>query len=200
MKKLLVLSILILLISCAPSAEMIQTAIAETTTAESIIQETQYAEAEEKVAIQNTQIAQTKTAAVTNTPKFTPTPRNTATPTNTPLPPKLITATAFQKTQQYIASFGSIAWKELKGYPDNHSGEKIKIKGKVFQIIDGIDMLLWYPGTYDAFYVSFDDSYTGIYEDDTITIYGEVISSYCYDTQAGGTNCVPLIQGFWYQK
>ena len=199
MKKIIFLIFIMILAGCAPSAEMIQTAIAETTTAEYILGATQIAEKEATVSVHYTQVSQTKTAAVTNTPKFTPTPRNTATPTNTPIPPKLLTATAVQKTQQYVESFGTIAWKELNAYTDNHKGEKIKIKGKVFQIIQGIDMLLWYTGTYDAFYVSFLDPYTGIYEDDTITIYGEVLGMYCYDTQAGGSNCVPEIIGYSYQ-
>ena len=67
-------------------------------------------------------------------------------------------------------------------------------------VIDAIDMLLWFTRTYDAFYVSFDQNYSGVYEDETITIYGIVKGNYCYNTQAGGTNCVPLIIGQWFEK
>ena len=200
MKNLLLLSLFFIITSCIPpSAEMIQTAIVETQTQEIIAQKTQQAEAYATVAMQNTHISQTTTAAVTDTPLYTPTPRNTATPRNTPLPLRLRTATAVKATQLYAASFASIAWKELKGYPDNHKGQKIQIKGKVFQIIQAIDMLLFYPGTYDLFYVTFNTTYSGIYEGEIITIYGRVLGTHCYDTMAGGTNCVPLIEGYMYQ-
>ncbi len=48
-------------------------------------------------------------------------------------------------------------------------------------------MLLWYPGTYDAFYVTFINPYSGVYEDDTTTVYGFVMGEFCYNTQAGGS-------------
>lgn len=201
MKRIFLIIVALSLSSCIPPNEStIQTAIARTQTAEFIRQATLSYEAQIRVNQQNTQIAQTVAAMPTSTPKNTPTPKHTATPTRTPIPPKLITATAVQATKQYIAGFSTIAWKELKGYPDNHSGEKIKIKGELFQIIGGIDMLLWYPGTYDAFYVSFLKPYTGVYEDDILTIFGNVIGEFCYDTRSGGSNCVPKIQGYWFQK
>jgi hypothetical protein len=59
-------------------------------------------------------------------------------------------------------------------------------------------MLLWYPGTYDAFYVVFDNDYSDVYENQTITIFGTIVGMYCYDTQAGGSNCVPQIHGEWF--
>lgn len=98
---------------------MIQTAITETQSAERMQQATKSYEAQIRVNQQNTQIAQTIAAMPTNTPKYTLTPKPTPNPTITPLPPKLITATAVQTTKQYIASFSTFAWKELKGYPNN---------------------------------------------------------------------------------
>ena len=68
------------------------------------------------------------------------------------------------------------------------------------QIVQGIDMLLFYPGTYDIYYASFITPYTGIYENNSITLYGTVTGTYCYDTTVGGTNCVPKIIVDWYTK
>jgi len=191
-RKFLILIIIsqFLLSGCGPNASELQIMLAETITAMPSF--TPYP---------------TYTAYPTQTPHIiivtptnTPTPIPTLTPTNPPYSPQQMTATVVQATKQYISEFGTIAWKELKNYPDNHSGEKIKIKGKLFQVINSIDMMLWYPGTYDAFNVTFDEEYSGVYDDQTITIYGVVIGEYCYRTQSGGSNCVPQIKGLWFTR
>lgn len=212
MKRICFLVLILILTSCGkPSAEIIQTAIAET----QVINQNATRTAEEfnsnatataerfnslatGTALSQTRIsyAQTQTAIPTNTP----TPLYTETPTATPIPPRLITATAVQATRQYVAEFKTIPWKELKGYPDNHHEEKIKIAGRILQIIGGEELMLIYPGTHDAFKAVFDTSFTGIYENQTITIYGTVIGEYCYNTQSGGTNCVPEVSVEWYTK
>ena len=182
--------LLVFLVGCIPpGAEMLQTAFVETQNGYLMMTKTSLAKELES-------ISQTQSAK----PTFTSTPKFTPTPTETPIPSRLITATAIQATKQYIAGYETIVWKELKDYPDNHRFEKIKIKGSVFQIINATDMMLLYPGTNDAFYVSFAENYSGVYENQTITIYGTVEGQFCYDTQAGDTNCVPKINGEWFVK
>jgi hypothetical protein len=181
---------LFLISSCGPSESDLQTMLAETI-----------------VAMPSSTPYPTYTPYPTQTPHIiivtptnTPSPTLTLTPTNPPYSFQQMTATVVQATKEYVAEFKIIAWKELNYYSDKHSGEKIKIKGKVFQIIDSIDMLLWYPSTYDAFYVAFDEEYSDVYEDQSITIYGTIIGQYCYSTQSGGSNCVPQIRGEWFSK
>jgi hypothetical protein len=113
---------------------------------------------------------------------------------------KVKTATSVAATKTRIAEFQPIHYKELRDYPDNHTGELVKIKGRIMQIIQGRDMLLYFAGTYDLFYVSFTSSYSGVYENNEITVFGKVIGTYCYDTVAGGTNCVPKLTGYWFEK
>jgi PBP1b-binding outer membrane lipoprotein LpoB len=226
MKYIVFLSILIIILSgCAkPSEEIIQTAIAQTEEAKATVIP------KFTVSPTNTlSPTMTLTPTITMTPTITLTPTVTMKPaqitatviqatqeyqaemrllTATAVQAtkeyqsamKMATATSVQATNDYKASFKTIAWKELSTYPDNHSGEKIKIRGRVFQIIQASAMMLWYPGTYDAFNVVFNKEFSGIYEDQTLTIYGTVVGEYCYDTRAGGSNCVPQIIGEWFTK
>ena len=171
-----------------PSEAMIKQAILETELAEVIA-----------TATEKAKYTPTPTSTLTPTLTITPSPTITLTPTISP-EPKKSTAIAVQTTKDYLNSFSKLEWRELNNYPNNHKGEKIRITGRIFQIIDAIDMLLWYPGTYDAFYVSFLKEFTGIYEDDSITIFGYIEGSYCYSTMSGGSNCVPKIIGIWFEE
>lgn len=186
---LLVLSIFIAVLSSCmqPTEEMIKHAMLETELAMVI-----------GTATERAKYTATPTLTLTPTLTITPSPTVTITPKNT-LEPRKSTEIAVQSTKDYISSFTKIEWKELKNYPNNHKGEKIRINGRIFQVIDAIDMLLWFPGTYDAFYVSFLEEFSGIYEDDSVTIYGYIEGEYCYSTRAGGTNCVPKVIGLWFE-
>ena len=181
--------VLLCLSGCSPSGSDLQIMLAETIAAMPSF--TPYP----TYTLYPTQTQFNKIAPATSTP----TPSSTLTPSNPPTSLQQLTATAVQATKEYVAEFMPISWNEINNYSDNHSGEKIKIKGRLFQVIKSIDMLLWYPGTFDAFYVAFNNGYSGVHEDQIITIYGTVQGMYCYSTQSGGSNCVPKINGEWFE-
>lgn len=151
------------------------------------------------VSIQSTALAQawlpyTQTAAAV--------PSNTATLTNTPLPtatftptlsPDLLTANAQATRSAEIARYQPIDVRELITYPNNHIGELITISGRVFNINSDTELQIMVGDTFDAVYIVSRDPFTGIYEDDTITVYGLVFGENCGENAFGAQVCQPLL-------
>ncbi len=182
---------MIFISSCGPSQEAIDQAVRQTLTA---------MPTQTQIPTQTSFPTKTLTPTVTltRTPLYTPTSTNTKTPT---LASSQKTSTAIAAEKTKIAEYNPIHYKELRDYPNRHVGEKVVIKnGRVMQIIGGRDMLIYFGGTYDLFYVSFISAYSGVYEKQQITIYGTVEGNYCYDTTSGGKNCVPKIYNAFYVK
>ena len=120
----------------------------------------------------------TQSPTVTLTPTITLTPTKTLTPTPTKRPAEF-TATAIKKTQVYMEKYESIARQELINYADNHKGERIKIPGRVLNIIDDRTFQIYIAGSYDAVIVYTKDSFTGLYENHNVEVYGTVNGMYC---------------------
>jgi hypothetical protein len=110
------------------------------------------------------------------------------------------TETALAKSIQAtrVAQYATIDLKELLTYPDNHTGELIVIRGRIFNI-DG-KVVQIYVRSYDAVYIEMEDPVSGIYENDYITVYGEVYGSYCFNNTLGNQVCQPGIYKAWYEK
>ncbi|GAB4313126.1 MAG: hypothetical protein Kow0019_12390 [Methanobacteriaceae archaeon] len=97
---------------------------------------------------------------------------------------------------QYKASCKAISFKELNKNPDAHAGERVKLSGRVIQIMEGYgtDIRMDVNDNFgDTVYVTYDGTTTAL-EDSYITVYGEVYGRYTYESQAGWKITLPLIQ------
>lgn len=95
---------------------------------------------------------------------------------------KTATAVSVATTKEFVAQYKTIDYRELTSYADNHIGERIQIRGRVFNIIDSMTLQIWMAGSYDAAIVQATAPFSGIYEDTQITVYGTVAGF------SGGTN------------
>jgi hypothetical protein len=164
------------------------------------------------------------TATSSPTPIFTPT--DTSTPTITPTPTKTPTSTPTPnatKTQQAIvnatkganatatrmaanaqateiAQYKDITSKELQSYAVQHTGEKVRIKGRVFNIVGTTEFQMYYGWTYDAVYVKTASSFMGLYEDDFITVYGTIGGNNCFKNTYNADICQPLLEDAFFTK
>lgn len=221
MKKLLAIFIFLALFvaSCAPSPELIASAIEGTLTA--LPSATPYPT-----------YTLIPTATKTQTPSLTPTTTNTPTPkitkTNTPEPQtktaqaivsqktsqaknvtstaqalvRARTATAQSKAQEAtrIAQYKTIDYRELQSYAGQHKGEKVYVRGRVFNIAGSNDMQLYFAGTYEAFYVTTSRSFSGIYENNVLTIYGTVAGEKCFKNIYDAEICQPYLKDAFFVK
>jgi len=210
---LAVLITIILLSACAPSEQSIQTALAETLAANPTA----------TVTPSSTPTI-TPTATFTKTKRPTNTPTKTATSTPEPLTATAqfmqdqatkkaaaVTATAQEKsayatrTAVYksiyatkIAGYKPIDLKEFLTYPGSHVGEKVIVRGRVFNINGNVVQI--FVGRFDAIYVEMNQPVSGIYEDDTITVYGTVYGSKCFTNTMGNQVCQPALYLAWFEK
>jgi septal ring-binding cell division protein DamX len=218
MKILLLLS-LIFIVGCQPSEGAIQTALAQTQAA--------IPTTADPPTVTVT-ISPTLTDIPTTTKTNTPTKVPTRTPTATLDPAmktaiykaqqatkkaqdatatkavaslrKTSTAQAKAGTATEIASFLNINVKELVTYPKNHIGEKIKIRGRIFNINSNQEFQMWVGGSYDPVYVYMLKTYDDLYEDNYVTVYGMVADETCGKNSYGAEVCQPLIMGSFYEK
>ena len=117
------------------------------------------------------------------------------------------TAIAISKTKEAkgatateVASYKEINWKELNNYPNNHIGEKVIIRGRVFNVVDDTSFQIFYAGTYEAAYITMMDPYTGLYEDSSVVVYGIVMGQGCGTNAFGGQVCQTQIAGVFFGK
>lgn len=157
--------------------------------------------------IVDAQIAACENAVVDNaTPSDTPEPSNTPVltlsaaqaqgATRTAIyDARTATASARGATATFVAQYKPIDLRELKNYADKHRGEKVVVKGSIFNV-DAADNVIQIYGNgnfnYD-FYVVLTDSPQGIYENDFITVYGTVNGYFSYTTQGGNKAQEPQI-------
>lgn len=156
----------------------------------------------------------TNTPTITNTPTKSPTP--TKTPTNTPTPhltwtaQAIINATkganatatrsAFFTRATQNAQYEEIKVKELSTYPDKHTGEKVKVWGRIFNINSDTQFQMWMEWTYESVYVIMNFPFSNLYDDDRIIVYGTVKGEHCGNNAYGAEVCSPLIIGDYYER
>jgi len=138
------------------------------------------------------------------TPTFTlaPTSTSTPTPTNTPeYSSYQLTATANRATNDYLSSFEQVQWRDFITYPEKYTGKKVRLNCRVFNVVKNSKHIQCYvPGTYDAFYVKFINSFDDIYENNVLTIYGTGGNMECFTNTMGNEICQPLIQNAFFKR
>lgn len=135
-------------------------------------------------------ITLTPTVTDTPTPSLTPTRTNTLTPTKAPYQ---FTQTAYAKTQDYMAQFKQVDWRDFYTYPDKYKSDYVKLACRVFNVISEGQFQCWYPGTYEAFFVLSVEDFDDIYENDYLTVYGIGGGEYCGTNAFGGEVCSPIV-------
>jgi hypothetical protein len=195
---LIIIASLFLLTGCAPSESAIQTAIAETFTAYPT-STTTATNTETPLPTSTTTATITNTATITRTKAPTKTATITFTPEDTKLPWQK-TKEIQDKTATYIGSFDTVSWRDFITYPDQYQGKKITISCRVFNVVSTKEIQCYVSGTYEAFYVTMKDSFTGIYEDTTLKIYGTGNGQKCFENSYGAQICQPLISKAFFVK
>lgn len=132
------------------------------------------------------------TATITLTPTITPTATITNTPTMTPFP---------TETTDVREMYSELPNRELSTYPDSHKGERVKVKGMVFNINSDSELQIFLGNSSDyPAYITFIEPFREIYEDEYITVYGVVYGEICGTNSFGGEICQPLIEADFYEK
>lgn len=107
------------------------------------------------------------------------------------------TTTLADTESQYKASCKVISYKVLEKNPDAHIGEKIKLKGKIVQIMEswGSTVIRMDVNSKfgDTVYITYNGT-TPALEDDIITVYGEVYGRETYESQVGFQITLPGIR------
>ena len=198
--------------SSQPSDSDIQTAIAKT----SLAQPTETKTSTDMPTATNT-LLPSRTFTPTKTATLTATLTPTFTDTATPVPPATLTQQAINEsytattesrtktaesqnaTSTEIASYEDIYWKDLATYPNNYVGQKVVVKGRVFNILGNV-IQIYFAGTYEALYVTLSEPASGIYEDNSITVYGVVSGKECFENAYGAEICQPALEDAWFTK
>jgi len=104
------------------------------------------------------------------------------------------TAEARGATATFVAEYKPMNFRELVNYADRHVGEKVLVRGRIFNIIDGETFQLYFEGTREAAVIS---SLTPIsfYENDFVTVYAIVAGFFKGTNAFGGTIKQPLLVG-----
>jgi len=111
------------------------------------------------------------------------------------------TAAVKQTETALKAQYSTIDPRELSFYTDNYIGEKVKIRGRIFNINSDSEFQMYMNGNYDYdVYVVMAVSYTGVYEDNWVTVYGEVYGVECGTNAFGGEICFPVVIGVLLEK
>ncbi len=105
------------------------------------------------------------------------------------------TAEARDAEIREFAQYLPIDLKPLLDYPDVYAGELVVLSGRVFNIVPGSNEVfqMFAAGTYDALLIETRDSFVDLYENDTVTVYGEVEGEECFDNSMGNEICQPKI-------
>ena len=164
-----------------------------------------------QTAVSATQAAHLTAVSATQTaqPTFTQGPTSTAT-----LLPKFAAATedariardlastetAFQAaTATYIGSFNLIDFRELRDYPANHIGEKVCLKGRVFNVNPPTEFQMYVGDTYDDAYIVTDTEFSKLYQDDPVFICGISADNKTFTNALGAQVSTPLIEHAFFR-
>ena len=126
-------------------------------------------------------------ATQTAQPTFTQEPTSTAT-----LLPKFATATE-------IASFNLIDFRELRDYPSNHIGEKVCLKGRVFNVNPPTEFQMYVGDTYDDAYIVTETEFSKLYRDDPVFICGISADNKTFKNALGAQVSTPLIEHAFFR-
>lgn len=158
----------------------------------------------------------TLTSTATLTPSITPTPTATTIPATGTAAAVFATRTAVQAdkvaTQEELsanrtataeakaaeaalqAEYKTIDYRELRDFPDRHIGEKVIVRGRIFNIISEDTFQMFFEGTSEAvivqlmYYIP-----EGIYKDSTVVVYGMGFGSMEGQNKFGATVSQPAI-------
>ena len=167
-----------------------------------------------QTAVAATQAAHLTAVSATQTaqPTFTQGPTSTAT-----LLPKFAAATedariardlastetAFQAAQAatatYIGSFNLIDFRELRDYPANHIGEKVCLKGRVFNVNPPTEFQMYVGDTYDDAYIVTEAEFSKLYQDDPVFICGISADNKTFTNALGAQVSTPLIEHAFFR-
>jgi len=167
-----------------------------------------------QTAVSATQAAHLTAVSATQTaqPTFTQGPTSTAT-----LLPKFAAATedariardlastetAFQAAQAatatYIGSFNLIDFRELRDYPANHIGEKVCLKGRVFNVNPPTEFQMYVGDTYDDAYIVTDTEFSKLYQDDLVYICGISADNKTFQNALGAQVSTALIEHAFFR-
>lgn len=109
-----------------------------------------------------------------------------------------------QTKDQFKKSCKSVAYKTIARNPDKYEGQKIKISGKVIQVMeDGNDVTLRVAtkGSYDNIYLvsyEYKKNDSKILEDDRITMWGYCTGTTTYESTMGGNITIPSMVASYY--
>lgn len=112
------------------------------------------------------------------------------------------TAEARDSEIRTFAKYLPIELKPLLDYPDVYAGQLVVFSGRVFNVVPGSNDVfqMFVAGTYDALLVETAESFTDLYEDDTVFVYGEVEGEQCFDNSQGNEVCQPKIKDAYVFK
>jgi len=113
----------------------------------------------------------------------------------------LATKTAIASTAQFFKEYKTIDYRELVGYAEDHIGDKVVVRGRVFNILrDGFQV--YFQGTYEAFVVVAGGQELGgkrLYDNDPVTVYGTVDGYFKGTNSYGGSIEQPQISADFVQ-
>jgi len=121
---------------------------------------------------------------------------------------KAIRATAAAEAKATVvaisAEYETIPWRELVNYAERHAGEKVKVSGRIFNIVPGSDtqLQITIAGTSESMFIEMKDSFSGLYENTNITVYGEIYEKgyYCFENSMGSQVCQPALVNAFYTQ
>ncbi len=159
------------------------------------------------------------TPTLTSSPTKTKTPTRTA--TSTPIPEtstaaakteisastmvaktEIALSTAAVKTEiastktakaAFLAQFANIDYRELRDYPNQHKGEKVCLRGIIFNIVSDKAFQMYMDSTYDALYVEFENPFSGIYDNSSIWVCGTVFGTTTFKNAYGADVTQPAL-------
>ena len=113
------------------------------------------------------------------------------------------TETAFQAAQAatatYIGSFNLIDFRELRDYPANHIGEKVCLKGRVFNVNPPKEFQMYVGDTYDDAYIVTEAEFSKLYQDDPVFICGISADNKTFTNALGAQVSTPLIEHAFFR-
>lgn len=113
------------------------------------------------------------------------------------------TETAFQAAQAatatYIGSFNLIDFRELRDYPANHIGEKVCLKGRVFNVNPPTEFQMYVGDTYDDAYIVTEAEFSKLYQDDPVFICGISADNKTFTNALGAQVSTPLIEHAFFR-
>lgn len=125
----------------------------------------------------------------------------TAEPTTTTEAP---TTTTTESAEAFKASCGQVDFRELEKRADALKGNRYALSGEVAQILEGdgeTDIRLAVDGDYGTMaYVAYLGTLPGVYDEDSVSVWGICAGTFTYESQAGWNITVPLIIASYVEK